>query len=524
MRNLSDLDLARGLLEAAPDALLGVDQDGRIILANIQAERVFGYEHDELVGRPVEILIPERFHFIHPAHRQQYIDDPRVRPMGAGLELYGRRVDGSEFPAEISLSYFPTQNGTVVMTAVRDITDRKAMEEERAKLEMDLARSQMEARLLQAQRLESLGQLAGGVAHDFNNLLVVILNYAEFASRAVADRSEVVADVQEIIKAAEQASHLTHQLLAFGRRERVQPKVLDLNAVVAHVQQLLRRTIGEQVNLHTDLDGNLWRTRVDPGQVEQVLVNLAVNARDAMVDGGDLTIATVNYEDYADGPFKHPELQPGRYVCLSVSDTGVGMPPEVQERAFEPFFTTKAKGSGLGLATVYGIAHQAGGGVYIYSEPGLGTTIRVYFPAAWPDMEEVDTPAPPDGPTQALAARILVVEDEEAVRRMTARILREAGYEVEATEGGPTALASAQALKEAGECFDLLLTDVVMPNMNGKELSERMRRIFPDIRVVMMSGYSKGVLGDEDMSILEKPFNEKQLLIKVREELGNGRP
>ncbi len=517
------------LLDAAPDAMLGVSPDGRILWVNAQAERLFGYPRDELVGESVDRLVPDPVRDRHHEHRARYVADPRPRPMGAGMQLAGRRKDGSEFPAEISLSAVETDDGLVVSAAVRDVSERLAAQAERERLEAQAERERLQLRLVQSQRLESLGQLAGGVAHDFNNLLGVILNYAAFVNEeleaadvaAGTDRwASVRDDVGQIVRAGERATALTHQLLAFARREVVRPQVLDLNEVIREVEQLLLRSLGEHVTLTTELEDGLWPVLADPGKIEQVLVNFAVNARDAMPAGGMLTIDTQNVE--ADDTFaqRHPGLEPGRYVRVRVSDTGDGMSEDVRQRAFEPFYTTKpgGEGTGLGLATVYGIISQAGGSVQIYSEPGMGTTISTLLPATEEVAAEVKAPtvdhAPGGGET------ILVVEDEGPLREVTVRILDRNGYEVLAAANGPEALELASATGR----IDLLLTDVVMPEMLGKELAERLTELRPELLVVYMSGYAQPVLAsngslDPDVRLIEKPFSAPALLAKVRKAL-----
>jgi PAS domain S-box-containing protein len=516
-----------GLLEAAPDAIVGVDRDGRIVLANAETERTFGYRREELVGQPIEILVPEVVRGMHAKHREEYVIDPRRRPMGAGMQLTARRKDGSEFPADISLSSIETPDGLLVAAAVRDVTDRLEAEAERERLKAQAERQKLESRLQQAQRLESLGQLAGGVAHDFNNLLAVIVNYAAFVSEEIEmaatadpDRWHAVArDMQQIQRATERGIALTHQLLAFGRREVVRPRVLSLNAVVAEVKELLIRSIGEHVQLVTEPTLGLWPIKADAGQIEQILVNLAVNARDAMPSGGTLTIDTDNVlVDSDTGP------QAGRYVRLRVTDTGVGMPREVIARAFEPFFTTKPKGegTGLGLATVYGIVKQAGGDVQISSEPGAGTTFTVLLPVT--DEAPVEVEVPPAGPPSGGGETVLVVEDEPAMREVTRRILGRNGYEVVLAE------SPLNALELAGNHdgpIDLLLTDVVMPKMLGKDVAERVRTLRPEVKVLFMSGYARPVLArggtlEPGVTLLEKPFSELVLLAAVRQVLDGG--
>jgi PAS domain S-box-containing protein len=521
----------RGLLEAAPDAIVGVDVTGRIALVNAQAERLFGYSRAELIGQRVELLVPDAVRDHHPAYRQHYFADPTPRPMGAGMELAGRCKDGTEFPAEISLSALDTEEGTIVSAAIRDVTDRLEAQAERERLKAEAERERYEARMHQSERLESLGQLAGGVAHDFNNLLAVILNYAGFVAEEIAAAltaeggerwKSTQGDVEQIQRAAERASQLVHQLLAFGRREVVRPQVLDLNAVVAEVEQLLRRTLGEHVRLTTSLDPELWRTLADPGQVEQVLVNLAVNARDAMRSGGMLTIETANLELDEDDPARRTTLAVGRYVRLRVSDTGEGMTEEVLQHAWEPFFTTKGKGegSGLGLATVYGIITQAGGDVQLDSALGTGTTVSVLLPVT--DQPFALAP-PPAGPRLRTVQEgtVLVVEDEDALREVACRIMSRHGYDVLQAASGEDALQIAET--HHGR-IDLLLTDVIMPRMLGKEVAQRVSAIRPQIRVLYMSGYAQPVLAsqgtlEDGVVLVEKPFSEANLLEKVHEVL-----
>ena len=381
-------------------------------------------------------------------------------------------------------------------------------------------------RLAQAQRLESLGQLAGGVAHDFNNLLAVILNYAEFAAEELAAATEsdwagrcesAHDDLEQISRAGERAASLTRQLLAFARREVVQPQVLDLDTVITAVEEMLRRTLGEHVELAISLAGGLHPVLADPGQLEQVLVNLAVNARDAMPGGGTLTIDTSNITVDAESIAGGSESPLGQQVRLRVSDTGTGMAPEVVAHAFEPFFTTKSDdgGTGLGLATVYGILTQADGHIRIYSEPGGGTTFSITLPAttlaASPAASEATYQRTPSGET------VLVVEDEAALREVTRRILARNGYQVITAASGPEALEIVRNYQ--GE-IHLLVTDVVMPHMLGKEVAEQVLLIKPGTEVLYMSGYARPVLASQGrlepgVALVEKPFSEADLLAKA---------
>ena len=513
------------LLELSPDAIVGISRDGTVVLANAQVEQMFGYSRAELLGAPVESLVPRRFHDAHSSHRTRYFADPRTRPMGAGLELFGQRKDGSEFPAEISLSSIQTGGGTLAFAAIRDVSERVVAARERERLEAEAERERLQNQLHQAQRLESLGQLAGGIAHDFNNLLAVIINYAAFIAEdldaASTDGEERWRssrdDVEQIRLAGERASHLTHQLLTFARRDVIQPEVVDVNDIVGGVEQLLRRTLGEHVELHSSLAVNLRPVLIDPGQLEQILVNLAVNARDAMPDGGTLRIDTANLdidEEYAES--RH-ELSLGPHVRLRVSDSGVGMPRETIQRAFDPFFTTKpaGQGTGLGLATVYGIVQQAGGRSQIYSELGVGTTFTVLLPAS--DQASSPAEAATDAPIRRGKETILLVEDEQALREVACRILSAAGYQVIVADNGPGALAAAD--NHAGQ-IDLLLSDVIMPQMPGPQLAKRLLAKRPAVRVLLMSGFAQPILDsgghlDAGMAFIEKPFSGPGLLAKV---------
>jgi PAS domain S-box-containing protein len=405
---------------------------------------------------------------------------------------------------------------------VRQARDTSEAEIETARTEAQRDKDHLHGQLQQGQRLEVLGQLAGGVAHDFNNLLAVILNYAAFVVEELAagpagDLVTASRDVGQIQRAAERATALTHQLLAFARREVVQPRVLDLNVVVNEVQQLLERTIGTDVVLHTDLTPDLWPVLADAGQIEQILVNLAVNARDAMSGGGTLSIDTANIMVGAEFIAAGSLVRPGRHVRLRVGDTGTGMAPDVMAHVFEPFFTTKSDGTGtgLGLATVYGIVLQAEANIEIRSQLGIGTTFTILVPVttqvAVPVEEEPTYQRRPTGET------VLIVEDEEALREVTERIFVRSGYRVITAAHGAEALALAE---EYDGDIHLLVTDVVMPNMLGKEVAEKMLVIKPDIEVLYMSGYAQPVLAsqgrlDQDVHLIEKPFSSATLIAKA---------
>jgi PAS domain S-box-containing protein len=495
-------------LEFVPDAIVGVGGDGCVVLVNRQAEELFGYPRAELTGKPIELLAPRRYRETHPARRSDYFAEPRTRPMGAGIELFAVRRDGTEFPVEISLSSLELDGATIAVAAVRDISERAESERERA----------LQEQLDRARRLESVGQLAGGIAHDFNNLLGVIMNYAEFVADELKPDSRAREDVEEIRRAAERAAALTRQLLIFSRREVVKPELLDLRELFADLENLLRRALGERVELEVDFASDLRMVEADPSQIEQVLVNLAVNARDAMPEGGRLVIEADNVELDDEYTYMHPDTEAGLYIRLKVSDTGVGMSRETAERVFEPFFTTKSEGTGLGLATVYGIVTAAGGRIDLYSEPEMGTTVKIHFPttAGAPTEDPESDAVDPVGRGEV----VLVVEDEPDVRRMAERILTKGGYSVIGTSQGAEGL---EICEPGGQHVDLLLTDVVMPEMLGTELVEKVRALRPEMRVVYMSGYSHAVLAPQALAqdgvsaFIEKPFSAQALRATVRE-------
>jgi PAS domain S-box-containing protein len=526
LEELEPVALLAAIVESSDDAIIGKTLGGVITSWNWGAQHMYGYAAEEIVGRNVSVLVPPDRPDELPAMLERLARGERAEH----YETQRRRKDGSIVEASVTISPIRNKAGDVVgaSTVTRDITNRKRSEADVLSL-----RDQLH----QAQRLESIGQLVSGIAHDFNNLLAGIMNYAALVSNGLAeltarygfgtDESAVTLaqDVTEITNVAIRGAQLTRQLLIFSHRDVVNPEVLDLNATVADLEKLLRRTIGEAIVLTTELASDLPRTRVDRGQIEQVLMNLAVNARDAMAaSGGSLRIATTSF-DADDAYASQHHISPGRYVRITVSDTGSGMPAEVAAWAFEPFFTTKARGegSGLGLATVYGIATQAGGDVVLYSVPEIGTTIRVDLPATQDDITVAPTP-PPMRPMTSAGETILLVEDEDIVREPARRLLISRGYRVLAASNADEALRVAA--EQSGQ-IELLLTDVVMPGRSGKDLAAELRALSPATKVVYMSGNTQDVIVHQGIvgpgvNLIEKPFAAENLLRKIREVLDAG--
>nr|MBI3611963.1 response regulator [Nitrospirota bacterium] len=499
----------RGLIDAAADAIITVDENQRILLFNQEAERIFGYTAAETIGQSLDLLLPSRLVEMHRRHIPGFAAAPETsRRMGSRGEVFGRRKDGTEFPAEATIFKLRQEEQTILTAILRDITERKSLE----------------TQLRQSQKMEAIGSLAGGIAHDFNNLLTIINGYSEMLLQTLSPGDPSRDNIVQIKEAGERAASLTRQLLAFSRRQVLEPKVLDLNAVVTNLDKMLQRLIGEDIDLVPILKPGLGRVKADPGQIEQIIMNLAVNARDAMPDGGKLTIETANVE--LDGQYaaQHVAVLPGPYVMLAVSDTGCGMDAETQKRIFEPFFTTKelGKGTGLGLATVYGIVKQSSGFIWVYSEPGRGTTFKIYLPR----VEETAQPIEPHvllNESLRGSETILLAEDQENVRRLVTSILRSSGYTVLEASNGAEAL---HLCDQRPEPIHLLISDVVMPIISGRELVQRLAGKYPNLKVLFFSGYTDdavvrhGVL-EKGTAFLQKPFTPTGLLRKVREVLGS---
>jgi len=493
------------LLEASPVGIVITNGAGKIEEVNAEALRMFAYQREELLDLPIEVLVPERYHHGHQGHRSRYIDDPHTRPMGPNAELFARRKDGTEFPVEIALGPLATREGVMISATIVDITARKRMEEQ----------------LRLSQRMESIGRLAGGVAHDFNNLLTVILGNSDVVMDSLPAGHPALPKLETIRKAGASAADLTRQLLAFGRQQLLQPRVLDLRDTLQKMETLLRRLIGENIDLEISFEPSLGCIKADPGQIQQVLLNLAVNARDAMPKGGRLSIQANNVDLDDSYLAQHPTATPGSYVILAVADTGCGMDQATQMRIFDPFFTTKelGKGTGLGLATVYGIVKQGGGHIWVYSEVAKGTVFKVYLPRVKQPAEPASTehPAEIGNGTET----ILLAEDSDPLRAMAREFLEGVGYSVIEAVSGKDALRRAA---EFAGLIHLLLTDVVMPEMSGPELADKLLRARPGIKVIFTSGYTddaiarQGIL-DSTVAFLQKPYRPKDLARKIREVL-----
>ena len=502
--NKSD-QMVLALLESASQAIISIDSTGKIVLANTRTEQIFGYPRPELLGQTVELLLPQAKREAHTRDRVNYFAHPHVRPMGIGMELSGRRKDGTEFPVEVSLSYVELDDGVFAIAFVSDISQRKLLEEQ----------------LQHAQKMEAVGRLAGGVAHDFNNMLTVIAGYNRMLLDELSSVDPLRSYVEEALTAADRAAELTNQLLAFSRRQITQPRVVNVNHVISQAEKMLRRLIGEDIKLVSKLIPDAGNIRVDPGHLEQALLNLAVNSRDAMPLGGRLTLETANVALDEAYTRSHLGVKPGEFVMIAVTDNGTGMDAATRRHIFEPFFTTKekGKGTGLGLATVYGIVQQAGGDIWVYSELGQGTTFKLYFPRVKESAAELAST--PSQPLVQARETVLVVEDEQAVRELTVKMLKRLGYTILTAASGAEALEVSR--KHAG-LISVMLTDVVMPGMSGRQLADALRPERPDMKVLFLSGYTDdtivqhGVL-DEEVHFLSKPFSHDVLSKKLREVL-----
>jgi two-component system cell cycle sensor histidine kinase/response regulator CckA len=497
-------ELFRLITENAADMIAVVDGNGNRLYNSPSYQRILGYSSEELHITP-------SFEQIHPEDRSLVLEaaaEARQTGVGRRIEYRMRHKDGAWRTLESTASAIVNGKGEAGRLVIvnRDITARKSLEEQ----------------FRQAQKMEAVGRLSGGIAHDFNNILGVIIGYGEILQEKMEPDEAFRTCVDEILQAGRRAAALTRQLLAFSRQQVLAPRVLELNTVLVDTEKMLRRVIGEDVELNTLLGSDLGRVKADQSQIEQVILNLAVNARDAMPNGGTLTITTENTELDAAAVrcYSYP-VKPGRYVLLSVHDTGVGMDADTQAHIFEPFFTTKEKGqgTGLGLATVYGVVKQSDGYIHVYSEVGLGTTFKIYLPLVdqLPDLEPGQTASnlPMGGPET-----ILLVEDEDKLRTLTRNVLELLGYSVLEAANGKRACAASE---QHNGRIDLLLTDVVMPGMNGPVLAEHLVGSRPALKVLYTSGYTGQAVGHgvlpEACHFIAKPFTREDLARKIREAL-----
>jgi PAS domain S-box-containing protein len=501
------------IVDTSIDGILLADHEGRIVQFSAGAERIFGYAAAEVVGQSIDLLLPERYRAVHSAYMRTFTAGKEEgRLMGSRGQIFGRRKNGAEFPAEASIAKFDVDGRKFFTAILRDVS----------------ARQKEEALLYQAQKMETVGQLTGGIAHDFNNLLLVILGNLDMLQAEVADRPTALNCVSMALAATERGAQLNQQLLAFARKQPLVPVVVDINALIRDETELLRRSLGESFEIETVLSGGLWKAVVDKGQLQNALLNLAINARDAMPEGGKVTIETSNAHLDRNYAAQHHDVPAGQYVLIAVSDTGCGMSPEVQERAIEPFFTTKSfgKGTGLGLSMIYGFVKQSGGHLKLYSEIGHGTTVKIYLPRAHPDVvaaagRGTAKDAETNGSTAGFVAgseTILVVEDDPEVRVYVTGALRGFGYNVIAVEDGPAVLSILPTI----ESLDLLFTDVVLPHgMDGKQVSAAVLERFPDAAVIFTSGYTKNAIVhngrlDDETWLLSKPYSRQELGRTVR--------
>jgi PAS domain S-box-containing protein len=501
----------RKLVEYSSDVITLLDAAGKIVYSTQAQKPTLGYDQGELTGHNV-------FDLVHPDDRDraQALFLSVLAP-GAAVARNAFRLrhkEGSWRDLEVAgVNHLDDPIVGAIVVTYHDVTDRKRAE---------AALRDLEERHRQAQKMEAIGRLASGVAHDFNNLLTAILGSTDLLLEDLPADHPGRLEADEARKAALRAAELTRQLLAFSRQQVLEPRVLDINEVVANVEQMLRRIIREDVEVRTVLAPDIGAVRADPAQLEQVLLNLAVNARDAMPRGGRLTIETANADLDETYAAEHAVVDPGRYVMLAVSDTGTGMDAATQARVFEPFFTTKEKGrgTGLGLATVYGIVKQSGGYIWVYSEPGRGTSMKVYLPRVEAPIEPINAPPPPTGSLRG-SETILVVEDQDEVRTLTRRMLEARGYRALVAASGADALRIAA---HAAGPIDLLVTDVIMPGMSGREVALLLEPAHAGMRVLFVSGYTDesivrdGVL-EPDITFLQKPFTAEALARKVREVL-----
>ena len=495
-------DRASLIIDAALDAVVTIDATGAISGWNPQAERVFGWTQDEVFGHPVDqIIMPERFRQAHREGLERYLTTGDAKVLNQRIELVALHRNGGEFPVELAITPIRGADRLTFSAFIRDVAEHRSREEQ----------------LRQLQRMDAIGRLTGGVAHDFNNLLAVVFGNSEVLRDRIAGDPDAVEMVDDVMGAASRGAELVKRLLAFARMQHLEPEPVDLNHRLASVVGLLQRVIGEEVSLQVKPGEHLWPAIIDPTQVDDALVNLAINARDAMPDGGALMIETGNTHFDAESAANYGDVAPGEYVMLAVSDTGTGMSTETIRRAFEPFFTTKAegKGTGLGLSQVFGWVKQSGGHIKIYSELGHGTTVKLYLPRA--EAEIAAAPKTTETATPGGDEMILVVEDNPNVRKTVIRQLHDLGYRTIEADCGAQALELAQR----NTLFDLLLTDVIMPGgITGYQLVDELRATRPDLKVLFTSGYTElataGAHKPRTDGLLSKPYRKQDLGRAIR--------
>jgi PAS domain S-box-containing protein len=495
----------RSLMTASPDAVMAVDGTGKIVLANERFRTMYGYEPEELIGKYPSMLIPARALEDNARRARKAFDEGADAGAGTVQNLEGLRRDGTEFPVEASLSQFVTDDGPMVIIAIRDTSERKAIE----------------GQLRQAQKMEAIGNLTGGLAHDFNNLLSVVIGNIDLLKEQLVELPSAEALANEALAAALRGAELTKSLLAFARRQPLQPKLTDVNELVAGITKLLARTMGDNFEIQHHLGGDVWPVTIDQAQLESCLVNLAANARDAMPTGGELIVRTDNRHLDEDYVSLHPGVSAGDYTLIEVTDTGTGIPKAIVDTIFDPFFTTKpqGRGTGLGLSMVFGFMKQSEGHINVYSEEGAGTTFRLYLPrsagAIAAREDQITTPAAGGLET------VLAVEDNPGLRSLVVKQLGQLGYRCVEAEDGPSALKVLE-----NEKIDLLFTDVVMPGgMSGYDLGRSALLRWPNIKVLLTSGFPEERFNGKrrpprNMRLLIKPYRKDDLARVIREVLG----
>jgi PAS domain S-box-containing protein len=492
----------RAILDSAVDGIVTIDERGIIDSVNPATERLFGYSARELVGQNVKILMPQPYRDEHDGYIERYRRTGERRIIGIGREVVGQRKDGSVFPVDLAVSEVPLGGRRLFLGTIRDITARK----------------QLEDQLRQALKIEAIGRLAGGVAHDFNNLLASILGYSEQLASELPE-GPLRRAAQQIRRSAERGAGLTRQLLAFSRRQELAPERLDVGAVLGELHDMLARLLGEHVELEYRIADRLWLVLADRGQLQQVVLNLVVNSRDALGEHGCIRIGADNVE-VGDEPPRGGAVAAGRWVRLQVVDNGCGMSAEVKSRIFEPFFTTKelGKGTGLGLSTVFGIVQQSGGSILVQSEPGVGTTFEIYLPATEGELARAGQEEAEPARAGEASETVLLVEDDATFRELLADVLQQTGYRVLVAAHPGEALALAAP---AGERIDLLVSDLSMPVMKGTDLARRLTAQRPQLKVLLMSGYAElddaaAVAAEIGAAFLAKPFRTRELLNAAR--------